>query len=831
MNAEPNFPLPPIYRLDRDLPTGGAIGSLMQLRCWVTWNYDWSGTRWTKPPRSAHTGNKAGATDPAAWGTYAEARATQKRRGLAGLGISLDALPDVFGFDLDHCLDAEGKPEPWAMDLLDLAETYAEVSPSGGGLRFLARGSIPAAVKCDAAGIEIYATGRFLTITGDHVTRTPDDIRPAPKTLELLKARVEATKKREEAKAGAAGEKKAFKIDTGDDFFGNVKTAALANLAAWVPALFPQAVFQPRTGAWRVSSRSLGRDLEEDLSLAPGGIQDFGAERGLTAIDVVIDHGGAATPLEAALWLCEKMGTDPGSLGYAARTNEGWGQTKQGSTEGSTSGASDEFDKTKWTEPDARFLRTVLPEPPALPLNDVFSSGWTRWIRTAAEAKGAPADYVVAALLSTAGALIGNTRWVTPWEGWSEVPIIWAMAIGNPSAGKSPGLDAVLTPLKRIEREARQAAEAEHLEWMKKAEVARLVESTWKEAVKAALKSGDVVPEKPGEARPGPEPVKPRYALADATVEKLAVIVAAQPRGALMARDELSAWLGNMSRYSGGSDRPFWLEAYGGRGYNVERMGRESIWIDHLSVGVLGGIQPDKLKSLLIKTDDDGLLARFLPVFPNPAPIRQPETGIDDAFIEAAFKRLLTLTLAQTETGEMRPWYVRFSDGARGLLNAFRKEAREWEAGQEGLILSFIGKLPGMAVRLSLILALLDWAEGGPDPHEISEEHFERAAAFIDAYVLPMARRAYADGSTPKELSAGAKLAAIIRERRWQRFTTSDVLRLNRAGLNTKAALDPALDALETGDLIRAVDPKSEHRGRGRPSRTFVVNPAIGGGG
>jgi len=511
----------------------------------------------------------------------------------------------------------------------------------------------------------------------------------------------------------------------------------------------------------------------------------------------------------------------------------GWNKDEAGKGEGAggdtSSGPRSGRNEPGWTEPDARFLRTVLPEPPALPLDDVFSPSWARWIRTAAEAKGAPADYVVAALLSTAGAIIGNSRWATPWEGWSEVPIIWAMAIGNPSAGKSPGLDAVLTPLKRIEREKRQAAEAEHAEWAKKAEVARLVTATWKEEVKAAIKSGDPVPEKPSEADPGPEPVKPRYALADATVEKIAVIVSAQPRGTMLARDELSGWLGNMSRYSGGSDRPFWLEAYGGRGYNVERMGRESIWIDHLSVGVLGGIQPDKLKSLLIKTDDDGLLARFLPVYPNPAPIKQPEAGIDDAFIEAALRRLLSLNMVVAdEGGELRPWFMKFTPPARNVLNQFRMTARGWEAGEDGLLLSFIGKLPGLAVRLSLILAHLDWATGeGGDVYEIGAEHFLRAAHFIEAYALPMARRGYADGSIPKETRAGAKLAAIIIENRWERFTTSDVLRLNRSGLDTKADLDPALDALETGSLIRAHNPKVEGRGRGRPSRAFLVNPCL----
>ena len=92
-------------------------------------------------------------------------------------------------------------------------------------------------------------------------------------------------------------------------------------------------------------------------------------------------------------------------------------------------------------------------------------------------------------------------------------------------------------------------------------------------------------------------------------------------------RDELAGWLEGMARYSGGgSDRPFWLEAYGGRGFTVERMGREPLTIDRLSIGVVGGIQPDRLNTLLFKSDDDGLLARFLPIWPEPAPLKRPDS-------------------------------------------------------------------------------------------------------------------------------------------------------------------------------------------------------------
>lgn len=483
-----------------------------------------------------------------------------------------------------------------------------------------------------------------------------------------------------------------------------------------------------------------------------------------------------------------------------------------------------------WPEPDGRYLRAELPEPPVLPLDDVFSPKWATWIRAAAEAKAAPPDYVAAAALAVCGSVLGNTRWPLIWEGWSEPPVLWTVVIGNPSANKSPGLDAVLIPLKKAERHLREKVQGDVDDWRAKAEVAKLVESAWKDAVKAALKAGDEPPVRPVGADPGPEPVMPRLAVSDTTVERLAVIVSKQPRGTLLARDELAGWLQGMTRYSGGgSDRPFWLEAYGGRGYTVERMGRDPVYIERLSVGVMGGIQPDRMRSLLMKSDDDGLLARFLPIWPHPAPVKRPSLLHDESFMENVIGRLLTLDMPTDDDGHKRPWFVPFTDDARDLMDGFRVAVREWEDASEGLLKSFVGKLPGMVVRLSLVLAYLEWASGeASEPREIDVGHFGRAAHLAESYLMPMARRAYADASAPAGERAARRLVDLIREEGWRQFTTREVLRLNRPGIGTADELKPALAALEEADAIRRV-PGPEKAGRGRPTQAFTVNPIIHG--
>lgn len=484
--------------------------------------------------------------------------------------------------------------------------------------------------------------------------------------------------------------------------------------------------------------------------------------------------------------------------------------------------------KPDWPEPLARYLRDVQPPAPVLPLHDVLGPKLAQWVLDAADAKGAPADYVFAGLLAMAGATIGNARWVSPWKGWKEPPLIWSMIIGSPSSSKSPALDSVLQPLRNAERPLREAAERERKDWAEKAEVAKIADATWKEEVKAAIKAGETPPDRPDSCDPGPAPVIPRLVVNDGTIERLGALLAEQPRGVLQFRDELAGWLESMERYSGGgTDRPFWLEAYGGRGFSVERVNRGPLTIDRLSIGVMGGIQPDRLKSLLFKADDDGLLARFMPVWPEPVPIKRPGAWADEGLIDEIINRLLMLKMMTDENDETRPWFIPFAEPARDLMNEFRATCRQWEAGAEGLLLSFIGKLPGLAARLSLVLSCLDHAaEGEPEPMEITIQHFGRAAHLVETYVLPMARRAYAEAALPKDERAARRLVAIIREEGWRSFSSRDVLRLDREGLGTTKQLDPALGLLAEGDCIRSIESPPGPKG-GRPQRLYTVNPVV----
>lgn len=480
-----------------------------------------------------------------------------------------------------------------------------------------------------------------------------------------------------------------------------------------------------------------------------------------------------------------------------------------------------------WPTPDTTIIRperAPAPEMSDKDFNTVFGP-WADWLRAAAEVKGAPVDFVALALLSTASAIVGNTRWVVPWEGWKEPPIIWGMLIGDPSSGKSPALDAILDPVKMIDNALSADYQSARQEWADKDEIAKLILSKWKADAKAAIAEGEDPPARPKEADAGAPPIRGRIRITDTTTEKAADLMRDSWRGLLLSRDELSGWLGSMDRYSGGGDRPFWLESFGGRGFTVDRKNSpEPIIVDHLSIAILGGTQPDKLDSLLVHNDDDGLLARFLTVFPNPAPLRRPTAVLDTTRAQEALERLSGLQAYEDDQGEKRPFFLYLDEPAQEALQAFRQQCQDWESEVSGLMKSHIGKLPGLAVRVAAILALLDSAIGdGEHVTGINAAHLGRACHYVGEHLRRHAYRAYGAASMPPEVKAASRIGEIIRAEGLRQISTRVIQRRGLVGLQSAKEIGPAFAVLQGADWIAPI-PQS---GPGRPAKVYAVNPKV----
>ena len=202
-----------------DLGTVSAEGmhpaSLQPLPRWVTWRLearpkpDGTAGKPTKVPFHPATGRRAEADNPATWGLHAAAVALDAKRAPAtqgGIGIELGDLGNgtaLCGIDLDTCRDPEtGNFTLWADEVIEQANTYAEVSPSGTGAKLyflVATGDIecirallpprrdkspvwsftwsePGKVDHPPA-IELHLGRRYFAWTGQRLEGVPDELR------------------------------------------------------------------------------------------------------------------------------------------------------------------------------------------------------------------------------------------------------------------------------------------------------------------------------------------------------------------------------------------------------------------------------------------------------------------------------------------------------------------------------------------------------------------------------------------------------------------------------------------------------------------------------
>ena len=107
------------------------------------------------------------------------------------------------GVDLDHCRDPEtGIIQQWALDIVEMLNSYTEVSPSGAGLRIFVRGDLPAGRRKKGA-VEMYDAERYLTVTGDHLAGTPTVIEERGDQLAALHVEVFGVEERHEEGAQA----------------------------------------------------------------------------------------------------------------------------------------------------------------------------------------------------------------------------------------------------------------------------------------------------------------------------------------------------------------------------------------------------------------------------------------------------------------------------------------------------------------------------------------------------------------------------------------------------------------------------------------------------
>ncbi len=436
-------------------------------------------------------------------------------------------------------------------------------------------------------------------------------------------------------------------------------------------------------------------------------------------------------------------------------------------------------------------------EPPSLPrglLPDVIE----RFAYDQGMDMGADMSAIaVSALAVCAGAIPDSVRLQVKRHntGWFEPARLWVALVGPPSSKKSPIMTTAARPLRRIDADqARDYAD--------------------QRAVYDKLPKEEKLKTNP--------PKQVRSILQDTTIEAAQDVAKDSPDGLLCYQDELSGWFGSMDKYSAGrgsaKDRSFWLEAYNGGTYSVQRVGRGLVYIDNLSISLIGGIQPEPIRQIADEAVDDGLLQRLLPIMVAPARAGRDEAASPVvAEYEALIRHLHCLGNAT----------LRFDDGAQ----AYRQELELKHLNLLSLefvhrkLASHIGKYDGIFARLCVIWHCIENMVGfGDIPAVISETTARRVGAFLHGFLLPHAMAFYTTVlGLSNDHDCVTAVAGYILSHGLTKITNRDLKRGDRVmrRLSPEAGL-AVFEQLEAfGWLERAPSPL-----RGAPAH-WLVNPAV----
>lgn len=412
---------------------------------------------------------------------------------------------------------------------------------------------------------------------------------------------------------------------------------------------------------------------------------------------------------------------------------------------------------------------------------DMIPAPIRRWtLDNCMQAEGS-LNYGAVAAIIVAGTLIGYGARVKPKPNaeWKITPNLWGMAVGDPSARKSPVVDQFLKPLYKLEKDAHAVyeekikiyvEEEKHHTLSKKAQIKALQKAYENEDTDAIEKAKSMKVPYIGEA-PAPE----RFIINDATTESIGDIASKSERTILQYRDELAGFFSSFQKAGREGDRAFFLEAFqGDRPYSSDRIGRGSIRINRLSLSLFGTIQPSVLPKHILSKDGkshDGLAQRMqLTVFSDEIFKPYMDEPIDQEAKETAYKILQELAYADYEMwGAINdPYdeipYFSFNDEAQQLFISWYGELKDKEHQELNLNMqAHIGKYYSLLPSLALIFFLIDKAADVTKSSTIEASHFNMAKEWC-IVLETHARKMYSLKEDVPMISISAKIINFVQE-------------------------------------------------------------------
>lgn len=233
------------------------------------------------------------------------------------------------------------------------------------------------------------------------------------------------------------------------------------------------------------------------------------------------------------------------------------------------------------------------------------------------EYRSYPIDFILTALLTVVGSLVGNSQTIKSPNGYLNKAVIWILLVASPGINKTSPLFWVYSYLTK-----RQAEDYKQF--------------------KADLKAAKEQAKEDGKKSPLEDFTLSKPIISDATPEALINQLSKNEKGCTALVDEAAGLMKNFERYSKGNDKEMYLSAWSGSPIIRDTLTHGTQMVHNPFLSIIGTIQPDVVNKVLSE-DGDGFFDRWLICHPDNLIKPYPNSNDVNPLVTAKYERFMKL--------------------------------------------------------------------------------------------------------------------------------------------------------------------------------------------
>jgi hypothetical protein len=392
----------------------------------------------------------------------------------------------------------------------------------------------------------------------------------------------------------------------------------------------------------------------------------------------------------------------------------------------------------EWREIDPSLLEERRGTVPSFPV-DIMPPAWRAWLGDTAAAAGAPVDYAAQALFAAVSGLCGAGAAVRVTPTWQEPLVLWQVAVGRVSSGRSPARASTRRMLATVE-----------------AEMQAIV-------------------------------------VDEAQVHRIDEVAAANARGGLLWRDEAGDWF-TCLKAEDDRRRRLWLQSWSAGS------GAPAAAAETAAVSILGAVQPEQLGRLFRDAED--LAARHLYAWPHQPAFRSvvgspaPDDGEALGRLRRIARKVGTLRDPLMLLVDQRGLVA--LDTFLADIHAALREAEGLEEAWMGKGRGTVVRLAGILELLDWSAT----GSSSPPGH-IGRERIEEATALWEGYFRPHATSLFTRAMPTATEVHARRVARWLRSKGMTCVTREQVRRDGLSRTISASDTDQVLYRLRSANIVR----------------------------